>query len=230
MVARSASLCIALLGSLLLSTACTRSAPERTAAPHQRLEIMGDIPQGIAVELSADWVATVINDTCAPKMGWPVDVRFPKHATFSIPIGSRSGGQATWITWWDLLVPGECGWQLTGLDLLEDKSASAMSAHAGGIAPSRLAFVCIRACVGDFPRANDNPSEPVLKYCKFSILKAGGIINNPCVYTSTGAFFGPNETPFKEQHMLRPGQHVIRFALTDVETVPAREQPVRGTS
>jgi hypothetical protein len=228
MTGRSPSLCIALLGSLLLSTACARSAPERTADPHQRLEIVGDIPQGIAIELTAEWVATVIDDTCAPKV-WPAGVRLPKLAKFSIPLGNRSGTQATWTTWWDLLVPGECGWRLAGIDFFADRSASAMAAHKGSIAPNRIAFACIGPC-GVYPRANDDSSQPALAYCKFSILKTDGTINNPCVYTSTGAFFGPNEAPFKEQHMLRPGQQLIRFAVTDVETTPADQQPPRGTS
>jgi hypothetical protein len=186
--------------------------------PTSRISIVGTIPDEVAIELTADWQATVVDDTCAPLMGWPVGVRFPKHFSTVIKMEGRSGGQATWFTWWDAIAPGHCNWQLTGINFRADSSASAFATHAGSIAPSRIAFTCFSACMGPYPRANDSESEPVRQYCKFSLLLGFDGMVNPCALGSDGTMAGPAAGAVKEQHILRPGQHVFRFSITDLES------------
>jgi hypothetical protein len=184
--------------------------------PSRRLSIVGTIPGDITVELTADWQATVVDDICAPKMGWPVGIRFPKHFSAPIPLASRDGSQLTWVTWWDAVKPGHCGWQLARIDLRADRSAT-FAEHVRSIAPSTIAFTCIASCPGPYPHANDNESEPVTQYCRFSVLHGQQGAVNPCSFSRGGTIAGPAAGTVKDQHILRPGQHMVQFYLTDLE-------------
>jgi hypothetical protein len=185
--------------------------------PTNRISIVGTIPAELAIELTADWQATVVDDACAPKMGWPVGGRFPKHFSTAIKLESRNAGQATWVTWWDAVEPGRCSWQLIGINFRADRSATHFATHARSIAPSRIAFTCAAGCTGPYPRANDNESDPVEQYCKFSLLNGFDGTINPCAFSSDGTIAGAPTVNVKEQHILRPGQHLVRFFLTDLE-------------
>jgi hypothetical protein len=210
--------CIWLISALSFA-ACTRvPSPELNPNPLHGISIIGTVPTEVEIKLTAVWQTTVLNDACAPKMRWPVGVRFPKVAGFPVPLKDRSGNETVWETWWDLLAPGECGWRLAALEFKADRSPAQFSAHAANIVASRIASVCIGACIANTPRANDDPLQAVTQYCRFSVLGKDEMGRNPCVYGSDGRFAGPDATPFKEQHILQPGQQLVRFLLVDLDS------------
>jgi hypothetical protein len=204
--------------SAFLIAACTHdSSPELNSKPTSVISIVGTVPTGVEIQLTSVWETTVVNNACAPKMSWPVRTRFPKQARFPITLRRRSGSEAVWETWWDLLSPGRCGWRLAALEFKADRSAAEFAAHAADIAASRMAFVCLDGCVANSAVANTDPSQLVTRYCKFSVLGKSDLAQNPCVYGSDGRLADHSAIPFKEQHILQSGQQLVRFVLVDLE-------------
>jgi hypothetical protein len=214
---------VAAQSSLVASCAQSGALPHEKSNPSDELEIIGTIPETVAIELSASWQTTVVNDDCAPKIGWPVNLRVPRHMSFPVRPTIRNGTQMIWVTWWDLLDPGKCGWKLRGIDFKADRSQASYAKNSASIADSRIAFVCFSAtniidgdCPTNSPRMNDDPSDPITQYCNFAVIgKYGGSVN-PCIYGSDGKFAGASAKAFKGQHHLLPEQRRIQLILTDV--------------
>ena len=210
-----------------LLAACGDPAHEFASDPSDPIRIIGSLPADVTVVLSADWQATVIDDPCAPRKGWPVGVRFPRTFTIPIALQTRKGGEATWTTWWDAVKPGRCGWKLVGINSKADHAAT-FAEHLPSIAPNRIAFTCAVGCPGPFPHANDREAEPVVQNCLFSkLLRLNGMTFNPCIFRADGTMDVQEGDTSKWQHLLRPGQHLMRFILVDLEAGQSTRDPPR---
>jgi hypothetical protein len=209
-----------LLACALLLHACARRPVQYELNPHptDSITLVGTIPPDMGLEMTAAWQVTVPNEDCAPHVFYPPDVRIQRVVELPVSVKSRSGDQAIWVTWRDLLVPGKCGWRLIGLNVRADRSQEALERDKAYDLGSRIAYVCsdLETCP-DSPRTNGNANEEVRQYCKFSVIQMKQGMSNPCVYGPEGRFAGPDVAPFKEQHNLRPNQHVVRFTLIDLE-------------
>lgn len=193
------------------------------STPSDKVVVVGTVPNGVNVELTASYWTTVFNDACAPRMRWPVGTRFARKSTFPVGLANRAGNQMTWIVWRDLLLSGSCGWQFASIEVKADRVGE-FAAHVKTNLPNTIAgsAACLRSTDIDFPycpsttRVNADDSIPVHMYCKFSLLgRNGGSSFNPCAFDNDGKIgVGPGE---KSIQLLQPGQHEVRFLLADLE-------------
>jgi hypothetical protein len=203
-----------------LMAGCAKHAPPYHLNPHpvRTLTVVGTVPENLAVQMTAVWHATVLNDVCAIKMPWPVGGRFPRLARLPVRLVERSGDHAVWQTSWDLLTPQPCGWRLWSLELQADRGQQPTASEPPQFLETRIAFLCAADCPPNSPRINDDASQAVVQYCSFvhSTTLNGKV--NPCVYGPDGRLRGPKSPVFKEQHALREGQNEIHFALIELNS------------
>jgi hypothetical protein len=169
--------------------------------PTDKLTVVGTLPKNIAIELAAFWQTTVVNDECATKIPvshyLPEHQYMPKQAIIPVTLQARVDDRATWVTWRDLLKPGECGWQLSSIEYKADTSMAGLSGLPKTSPWSRISFVCLRDCVPNSPQTNDDASEPVHQYCKFSLLRNKDGMWNPCIFESNGKMWLGGWNPWK---------------------------------
>jgi hypothetical protein len=194
-----------------------RIAPETKARPADKLVIVGTVPKNIAIDMATFWQTTVVNDECATLT--PMGLYVPKQLNFPIRLVQRLDDRMTWITWRDLLSPGACKWQLSSIEYKADTSTGGLAALPKSSPWTRISFVCLRDCVPNSAQANDDPSEPVHQYCKFSLLRNTEAMINPCVFERNGRMWTGDGTPEKSQHILRANQHTVQFSLADLEAI-----------
>jgi hypothetical protein len=194
--------------------------PEKKAHPADKLIIVGTVPHNIAIDLAVFWQTTVVNSECATMT--PIGLYVPKQLNFPVRLEKRIGDRLTWITWRDLLSPGVCAWQLSAIEYKAHTSTALLAALPESSPWSRISFVCLRACAPNSAQTNDDPSEPVHQYCKFSFLRNTQATANPCVFERDGKIWTGSGTPGKSQHILRAGQHTVQFSLTDLEAGDSR--------
>ena len=188
-----------------------------------KVVVIGTVPDGVIVELTASYWTTVFNDACAPRMRWPVGTRFARRLTVPVARANRAGNQMTWVVWRDFLQSGSCGWHFASIEVKTDH-AGEFAAHVKTNLPNTVAAsaACLRSSdidSQDCPstiRVNADGSIPVHMYCKFSLLgRDGGSSLNPCAFDKDGKIgVGPRE---KSIQSLQPGQHEVRFLLVDLE-------------
>ncbi len=200
--------------------------------PTDKLTIVGHFPKNIAIELMAYWQTTVLNEECTLKTPvgryLPGQQNLPKVAIVPIRLKERVDDRATWVTWRDFLTPGVCGWQLSSIEYNADKLPAELSGLPKTRPTSRISFVCLRDCVPNSAQSNDDASEPVHQYCKFSLLRDINGMWNPCIFERDGKIWTGNGTPAKSQHILRAEQHDLVFTLTDLEAASESKSPAVG--
>jgi hypothetical protein len=204
---------------------CSQSAPHPPLNdnPSDEIEIIGTIPETVAIEFAAVYQTTVVNDKCAPTPTWLSGIPSPKQITVPVHLDSRVKNQGTWIAWRDLLVPGQCGWRFRGIEYKADRTPSDFQAHKQFLITNFIADACLKDnvwhvdCPAGTVNFNDAESVPVHHYCKFSVLRdqKNGVAN-PCAFESDGKI-SPMQ-PVKHLHLLRPQQRTVRFTLTDLES------------
>jgi hypothetical protein len=68
---------------------------------------------------------------------------------------------------------------------------------------------------------NDDAAIAVHQSCRFPgagpVAGRADVVTNPCALGSDGKLAGTGPSVEKEQHILRPAQHLVRFILTDLQ-------------
>lgn len=190
------------------------AAPDNNPTPSDQIKVIGTLPEDVEAVLVEDWYTTTDSIFCQHMVG---EAGFmPNHFAKRAELMSASNSQRSWLLWRDEVKPGHCGWALKQVVLYVDsKSSGADPVRASNI-PTRVAYVCGKGenCENTWA-LNDDSEKPTYHRCKFASLSqlAPGESRNPCALpdeNARGTDIG------KYEHILRPGQHTVRFVITAV--------------
>jgi hypothetical protein len=198
---------------------CESMEPRKNSSPKDRIEVVGTVPENVAVELETTWETTANVPECMHSV--PLVSSFPYRVRVPIQLNPQDGHQFNWIVWRDYFQPGHCGWQLKEILAYADHTDSGLPVSRFSNIPNRVVYVCRDNdnCVNTLS-INDDSSKPIYLYCKFSVIRH--IPNtegrkeavNPCAFERVehqGTDIG------KFEHFLRPDHHRIEFVINDLE-------------
>jgi hypothetical protein len=190
-------------------------APDNNPAPSDQIKFIGTLPDDINSVLVEDWYTTTDSIFCKHMVG---EAGFlPNHFAKRAELVSASDAQRSWTVWRDEVKPGHCGWALKQVVLYLDSKSSGIDPVRASNIPTRVAYVCDKGenCQNT-PALNDDSEKPTYHRCSFALLRqlAPTESRNPCVlFSERGRRAGVE----KSEHILRPGQRIVRFVITEVE-------------
>lgn len=200
---------------IVLHSCAAFAAPDDNPTPRDQIEVVGTIPDDVEAVLVEDWYTTNDSMFCQHMVG---EAGFmPNHFAKRVKPISASPGKRSWLVWRDEVRSGHCGWALKQVVLYLDSKATGADPDRATNIPIRVAYVCQTGenCSNTWA-SNDDSDKPTYHRCKFAAISqlAAGESRNPCAFfdeKARGTDLG------KYEHILRSGQHTIRFVITEVE-------------
>lgn len=191
------------------------AAPNDNPMPSDEIKVIGTLPDDVEAVLVEDWDTTKDSIFCQHMVG---EAGFmPDHFTKRAKPISASNGQRSWLVWRDEVESGYCGWALKQVVVYLDSKASGKNPDRPSNIPTRVAYVCN---IGEDCRntwaLNDDSDKPTYHRCNFASDSRLPFASssNPCALFDEKA---RGTDSGKYEHILRSGQHTVRFVITEAE-------------